>query len=52
MLMQLPEAQLPEETTRTAPCFSSLSSPISAQGPDQGSEPEEPPQPIDSNLSL
>ena len=52
MLMQLPEAQLPDDTTRTAPNFSSLSSPISCQGPDHGREPLEPPQPMESNLSL
>ena len=49
---QLPEAQLPDETTRTLPFFSSSSSPISVQGPDQSSEPSDPPQLIDVNLSL
>ena len=49
--MQVPE-QLPDETTRTLPFFSSPSSPISVQGPGQGSVPSEPCQLIEVNLSL
>jgi hypothetical protein len=49
---QFPDWQLPDETTRTFPFFSSPSSPISAHGPGHGIDPSDPPQLIDVNLSL
>jgi hypothetical protein len=51
MRMQVPE-QLPAETTRTLPFFSSPSSPISVQGAGQVSDPSDPCQLIEVNLSL
>src|SRR5687767_11941290 len=49
--MHVPE-QLPDETTRTLPFFSSPSSPISVHGPGHGSVPSEPCQLMEVNLSL
>jgi hypothetical protein len=49
---QLPDWQLPDETTRTFPFFSSPSSFISVQLPDHGKDPSDPPQLIEVNLSL